>query len=167
MRRHRLLLLSSLVLVARPATAADPLILRGSPDIHVDQTFTVLRPGDVAADLEVLLPGLIDLGPLPDGADVIAYAPAGPGSHFFVLGHTLVLPGGVTAGPRDVVRWDGSAYTVELDGAEIGLPDGTVIDAIAFDPATDTPWFSFEAPIDLFGTVLREADVVDAQTLAK
>lgn len=167
MRCRESLLCSLIWLVAHAQAASGELAFSGSPDIHLNQSGTLIGPEDVSTDIEVLLPGRIGLGPLPDGADVIAYAGASPTSHYFVLGHTLVLAGGVTASPRDVVLWDGSRYSLALDGAALGLPDGTVIDAVSYDPSSDTAWFSFDTPIDLFGTVLREADVVDSATLTR
>ena len=167
MRRLAFLLLALLWLTLLPGASSAQVAVSGSPDTHLSQGRILIRPGDVSSDIEVLAPAPLDLGPLPVGADVIAYALAGPTRHYFVLGHALVLPGGVTAGPRDIVRWDGAAYTLEVDGAAVGFPDGTVIDALSFDPLADTAWFSFQSPIDFFGTLLREADVVDAQTFAK
>jgi hypothetical protein len=132
----------------------------GSPDIHVDQSGTVVSPGDVAEDIEVLMPAVVDLGPLPDGAEVNSYTPLSATEQYFTLGHTLALPGGVTARPRDVVLWDGVSYTIALDGS-MGFPDGAAIDALAIDPFTFTSWLSFDTTIDLSGNVFRDADVFD------
>jgi hypothetical protein len=152
--------------VGSSAVDAAPLAVSGSPDITIDQSGTILRPGDVSEDVEVVLPTKIDLGPLPDGADVTAYSPASATAQYFAVGHTLLLPGGVTARPRDVVQWDGAAYSIALDGASVGLPDGVRIDAFAYDPLTGDVWFSFDTTFDLAGAVLRPSDVVDGLTLA-
>jgi hypothetical protein len=152
--------------VVHPGRASGEIAVSGSPDIHLDQSGTLVRPGDVSADIEVLPPGLIDLGPLPDGADVTNYSPASATDHFFSVGHTLALPGGVTARPRDVIQWDGASFTVVLDGEAADIPDGVAIDAFSFDPQSDTFWFSFDTTVSFFGTLLRDADVADGGTLA-
>jgi hypothetical protein len=157
------LLIGLLCLLADPE-AASAAAVRGSPDIHMDQAGTVVRPGDVSSDLDVVPPALVDLGPLPDGADVIAYSALGA-DPLFVLGHTQTLPGGVTARPRDVVLWDGASYSIALEGAAFDFPDGVAIDAFSYDAVSDTFWFSFDTTVDYFGTLLRDADVVDGATL--
>jgi hypothetical protein len=120
----------------------------------------------VADDIEVLLPTKIDLGPLPDGAEVTAYTEDGAAGRYFSLGHTMLLAGGIVARPHDIVQWDGAAYSLALDGSTVPFPDNAAIDALAFDLLTGDVWLSFDTTIDLFGTVLRDADVVNVLTLA-
>jgi len=148
-----------MVVFAHPGSAQLAVI--GSPDIHVDQSGTVVGPGDAVEDIEILMPTVIDLGPLPDGAEVNSYTPLSATDQYFTLAHTLELPGGVTARPRDVVLWDGVSYSIALEGASAGFPDGAAIDALAIDPFTFTSWLSFDTTIELSGNVFRDADVFD------
>jgi len=148
-----------MVVSAHPGFAQLAVI--GSPDIHVDQSGTVVAPGDVVEDIEVLMPALVDLGPLPDGAEVNSYTPLSTTEQYFTLAHTIELPGGVTARPRDVVLWDGVSYSIALDGGVFGFPDGAAIDALAIDPFTLTSWLSFDITVDLSGYIFRDADVFD------
>jgi len=148
-----------MVAFAHPGSAQIAVL--GSPDIHVDQSGTVVAPGDVSEDIEILTPAVIDLGPLPDGAEVNSHSPLSATEQYFTLAHTLALPGGVTARPRDVVLWDGVSYTIALDGGIFGFPDGAAIDALAIDPFSFSSWLSFDTTVDLSGNVFRDADVFD------
>ncbi len=156
------LLLTLGALSAGTVARAQPVAVRGSPDIHVDQSGTLVGPGDVSEDIQVQSPGLIDLGPLPDGAEVTAYSPYPPFGTLFVLEDTAALSGGVTARPRDLVLWDGLAFSLALDGGSVGIPDGVAIDALSFLPGTNELWLSFDTTVNLAGTVLRDADVFDS-----
>jgi hypothetical protein len=147
------------VIFAQPSSAQIAVI--GSPDIHVDQSGTVVGPDDVAEDIEIVMPAVIDLGPLPDGAEVNSYSPVSATDQYFTLAHTVQLPGGVTAQPRDVVLWDGVSYTIAIDGGSFGFPDGAAIDALAINPFTFTSWLSFDTTVELSGNVFRDADVFD------
>jgi hypothetical protein len=140
--------------------ASAQIMVSGSPDIHVDQSGTIVAPADVSDDIEVLSPGLVDLGPLPDGADVTSYARFTETETVFSVGHTLALPGGITARPRDLVIWDGAAYRIEIEGASFGFPDGAAIDAFSISPFDSTFWLSFDTTVDLSGTIVRDADVI-------
>jgi hypothetical protein len=158
-RAATLCVLMWMVVFAHPGSAQSAVI--GSPDIHVDQSGTVVGPGDVVDDIELLMPAIIDLGPLPDGAEVTGYSPLSATERYFTLGHTLELPGGVVARPRDVVAWDGVSYSLALDGGSVGFPDGVAIDAFAIYSYTETVWLSFDTTVELFGDVFRDADVFD------
>jgi hypothetical protein len=143
--------------------AAD---LAGSSDITLDVAGTVVSPADVAADLATPPVVAVDLGPLPSGTDVMSYSPYPGVGELFSVGHTLSLPGGVTARPRDLVLWDGASYSLAIDGGAVGIPDGAGIDAFALDATTGDFWLSFDTTVDLNGTIVRDADVVDGITLA-
>lgn len=150
-----------------PATGTGSGIFAGSPDITFDLSGTLLRPGDVADDIEVLFPGRIDLGPLPDGTQVSAYGVWGGWGAVFSVAHTATLPGGVTARPRDLVVWDGFSYSIAFDGRLNGIPDGVAIDAVAVDTVNDALWLSFDTGFSWFGTPLRDADVIDLVTFTR
>lgn len=133
--------------------------LRGSPDVALDPG-GALGPAQVTADLTAGVPAPVDLGPLPDGANVTSYTTYG-GYAFFSVDHTLSLPGGVTARPRDIVGWDGVSHTIALEGAALGIPDGAAFDAFWVDPGTGAFLLSFDTTLELLGTPVLDADVVD------
>lgn len=144
------------------AAAAE---LRGSPDVHVDRSAGLIGPGDVSEDVGSASAGLVDLGPLPAGTDVGAHAVFGPDALFSVK-HAVSLPGGVVAQRQDVVSWDGSVYALALDGQGSGIPASAAIDALAFDAQSGALWLSFDVAVEIGGQLVREADVVDAASLA-
>jgi hypothetical protein len=147
------------LLVAGVASAA----VSGSSDVHLDQSGTSLAPGNVAVDIAAAAPGTVDLGPLPEGTDVTAYASFGPVA-VFAVGHTTVLPGGVTVRPRDLVQWDGATYQIALDGEGSGIPDGVAIDSFAVDALSGDLWLSFDAPVLFAGQLVRAGDLLDGVT---
>ncbi len=169
-RSHRITraVLPLLVLVCLaidPRAGSAQSLVRGSPDVQLDVSGSAIARGDVADDIEAAIPSLIDLGPLPDGAQVIAYSEGfNPGDALFVLGHTMTLPGPLTVRPRDVVQWDGVTYTILLPGGVNGIPDGAAIDAFALIPSTGHFWLSFDRVVDLGGLVVGDADVLNGAT---
>ena len=87
---------------------------------------------DDEAARRVTLPSTVstlDLGVLPANADVTAYQLLDDGKRLFALDTFVDLGGGVTAGPEDLLAWNGAAYTLFLDGSAAGIPAGTAIDA--------------------------------------
>jgi hypothetical protein len=104
-------------------------------DLSNDLTWTA---GAATIDDEgvarVTLPAVvsaISLGALPGAADVSAYHALDDGRALFALDTFVDLGGGVTAGPEDLVTWDGSAFALFLDGSGAGIPAGSGIDAVA------------------------------------
>lgn len=105
-----------------------------SVDVSSDTTWTA---GAATIDDEgaqrVTLPSTVsalDLGVLPANADVTAYQLLDDGRRLFALDTFADLGGGVTAGPEDVVAWNGAVYALFLDGSAAGIPTGTMIDAV-------------------------------------
>lgn len=103
-------------------------------DVSNDVTWTA---GAATIDDEgarrVTLPSTVtalDLGVLPANADVTAYQLLDDGRRLFALDTFVDLGAGVQAGPDDVVAWNGSTYSLFLDGSAVGIPAGTAIDAI-------------------------------------
>jgi len=117
-----LLLAASL---AAPSRAAVEL----STDVTVELDATLAHDEDVIEDSGAAV-AKVDLGALPSAADVVAYSVAPNGDVLFTLDVTASLPGGVDATPRDVVRWNGANYSLELRGADHGFPSGAQIDAV-------------------------------------
>jgi hypothetical protein len=64
---------------------------------------------------------------IPTGADVDAVTADGD-DLLLSFDVTVDLPGGPYA-DEDLVRWDGSSFTLELDGSEAGVPAGLDLDA--------------------------------------
>lgn len=129
-------MLAALVATCVPAVHAATALtqLRLSPDITVTLGgATVVAPDAVASDNLAGSYSLI-LSSLP--GNVAAYHFAG-GVHWLVFDTTVTLPGGLVASPRDVVAWNGSAWSLILSGATAGIPDGVMIDALASTNGTD------------------------------
>lgn len=131
-----------------------------SPDVGLTLGSAAFTRGDVIEDAAVSPSAPIDLGPLPDGADVVAFTMAAGGTtRYFVLGHTMELPGGVVANPQTAIRYEGGVYSEEIDLGDYGLPDGVAIDALGVGEGAAA--FSFDTTVDWLGFVLEDADVID------
>jgi hypothetical protein len=89
----------------------------------VDDEDAVVQSGAPAA--------VENLGPLAAATDLQALDLEDSGDALFVLDITAVLGAAGAVGPRDVVRYDGLAYSLELDGGANGLPAGSRIDALS------------------------------------
>jgi hypothetical protein len=81
---------------------------------------------------------LIDIGTIPAATDVNAYHLLPNGDQLISFDTTINLPpGGLTAEPGDVVRYDGSNYSLEFDASVNGVPSGVVTDSISVDTNGD------------------------------
>ena len=129
-----------------------------SPDVGLTLNSASFTRGDVIEDGAAPSAPPIDLGPLPEGADVVAFTMYEGGARFFVLGHTMELPGGVIANPQTSIRYENSVYSVQIDLGD-ALPDGVAIDALGLTEAGLA--FSFDTTVDFAGFILDDADVVD------
>ncbi len=102
-----------------------------------------------------------DLGPLPANVDVRAVHSA-EGIVFFALDRIVSLSGGLVVTPRDIVLWNGSAYSVAWNGDAEGL--GTVaIDGITQNAMGDL-LVSLDRPIHRDGVVYADEDVIGIGT---
>ena len=82
-------------------------------------------------------------------------------THLFSLDITVAV-GGITASPRDVVRFDAAnvVYQLELDGAAAGVPDGARIDALTVG-ANGTLLLSFDTSVSIgINSVVDDEDLV-------
>ena len=132
--RSRLALAAGLAALACNAHAATTLTsLRYVPDITVTLGGTAVGPNDIANDN---LAGGITLALSALPANVNAYHSTGS-VHWLVFATTVTLPGGITATPRDVVAWNGTIWSLLMDGATAGIPAGTMIDALASRDGTE------------------------------
>jgi hypothetical protein len=122
-------LLTVLGLCAASAAAAQVDVLYYSPDITV--TLGTLTAGDECVVVDTLTSlAFVALPGLPPKADLTAFERLAGGDLLFALDVTVVL-GGSTATPQDLILYDGSSFSLELDGSAIGVPDRMQIDAIA------------------------------------
>lgn len=141
---------------AGPATAQD--LFAGSPDTTVQLGGSLTQDEDVAVDNQLGIVLLEDLGSLPAAAEVTAYALDANGDRLFGLESTTSLLGSVVATPRDVVRWDGAAYSIELDGTSEGVPRGAAIDAVATAPGEGL-LVSFDTTVSIDGETFADEDL--------
>jgi hypothetical protein len=140
------------------AVAATPLAqIRYVPDITINLGGTVAGPADVAND-DLAGNITLALSGLPANVAAYHYDPVG-GVHWLVFDTTVALPGGITATPRDVVAWNGSAYNLLLDGAAAGIPAGVAIDALATWSGADF-LLSIDTTAVVGGLTAGPADVV-------
>jgi len=131
---------------------------RYTPNITVDLSGTVVTDESVADDDLLGTVGLEDLGTLPPSTEVDAYEPVGS-EHLFSLDTTVLLPGSLTATPADVIRYNGSTYSLEFDASAEGLPGAANVDAVSTSGSDLV--LSFDTTIDLgSGLVADDEDLV-------
>jgi hypothetical protein len=147
-----------LLLVSSPVGAIDL-----SPDTTVVLDSINVDDEDVAT-----LNGsssLVNLGILPFNTDVNAYW-QGNGFVLFSLDTTVVLSGGPQVDPRDVVRFEGGAYSIEFSGSSNGVIPGVVCDAVAQDPSGNL-LLSFDTTANLPGDlIVDDEDLVRLDGIA-
>jgi hypothetical protein len=130
-----------------------------TPDITVDLSGTTVSDEDVAEDDLVGTVGLANLGSLPDSVEVDAYTRDENDEHLFSIDIAAVLPGGVFALPGDIIRYDGSTYSIEFDSIAGGIPDGANVDALMLSNGFNV--VSFDTTLDLGGgLVAADEDLV-------
>jgi hypothetical protein len=139
--------------LASAATALSQ--LRYTPDITVTLSGQTVGPADIANDTLAGAPALALAG-LP--ANVAAYHYTGS-VHWLVFETAVALPGGITATPRDVISWNGSAYSLLFDGAAAGIPAGVAIDALGTLTGIDF-LLSFDTTATLGAVTAAPEDVV-------
>lgn len=150
------LALAVAVASALPAAATDEI----STDITVDLSGTLATDHDVVEDTGSGAPTPIDLGTIPDAADVSGYSIATNGNVLFSLDVAASLPGGIDVTPRDVVRWNGSVYSVEFRGADHTVPAGAQIDAIGVLAEGNDLLLSFDVTVTLGNVTADDEDLV-------
>ncbi len=135
-----------------------------SPDVTVELSSATFDDEDVAVDnlLGIVVP--TSLGTLPANADVTAYHLLGSGDQLFSLGTTVTLSGPLTVEPGDVVRYDGSTYSVEFDASANSIPSGVITDAVSRDSGGDL-LISFDTTVDLGSFTADDEDLVACQGL--
>jgi len=122
------------LLTGRPALALTltPLSsIRYAPDITVVLGATTLDHNQVAADNLAGSVTLVNVGAIPSTAIITAYDRLPTGDQLLAFDTTVTLSNGLTVRPGDVVRYNGSTYTLEFDAAANGIPAGVITDAVS------------------------------------
>ncbi len=132
-------------------------VFQVSPDITISMSAQMVADQNVALDGVAI--SLANLGALPVNADLSAFHVLANGDRLFVLDISTSLPGGLYAEPRDVVRYNGTTYTLELDGSSVGIPAGVRIDALSMDQ-TGALLMSFDVAVQLGGVLAADEDLV-------
>jgi hypothetical protein len=139
------------------ATTLDT--LRYSPDITVLLAGVTVKDEDAAEDNLAGTVTSVNLGTLPAGTDVDAYHLLPNGDKLLSFDTTVDLPGGLTARPADVVRFDGTTFSLEFDAFANGLPGGANTDAVSIVGGDDL-LLSFDTTTLLNGLTVDDADLV-------
>jgi hypothetical protein len=148
------------ILIGRAAFALTPLsAVRYAPDITVILGGTTVTPQNVAEDNLAGMVSLVNIGAIPNGTDVIAYAALANGDQLLAFDTTLTLPGSLTVRPGDVVRFNGTTYSLEFDAAANGIPDGVMTDAVGEISPNDL-LLSFDVTITLGSMTVAPQDLV-------
>lgn len=140
-------------MTAHAATALSE--VRYTPDVTITLAGTPVGPADVSSDN---LAGTVALALPALPANLAAYHYTGS-VHWLVFDATVLLPGGITATPRDIIAWNGSSYSPIFSGAAAGIPDGVAIDALASLTGTDY-LLSFDTTAMVGAITAAPADVV-------
>jgi hypothetical protein len=150
------LALAAAVLPVRGATPLES--IRYTPDVTVTLGAATVDDDDVASD--DLLGGvvLVPVGMIPPDVALDGYHVLPNGHQFFSFETTVALPGGITARPADVVRFDGAAYTLQFDAAARGVPPGVNVDAIGAAENGEL-LLSFDVGVTLSGVTFDDEDV--------
>jgi hypothetical protein len=148
------------LLTTAPLGAAE---IDASPDVTVQFDSVIVADDQLLRDpLGSGLHDTIVLAGVPASADVIGYHPLGGGDVLLALDTTVELPSSpstLVARAGDVVRFDGSEFTLELDADAAGIPRGVRTNAVG-GWAGDL-LLSFDSAVELGGgLVARRQDVV-------
>jgi len=157
---RRVLLAMAACLAFPSLWAATPLQrVRVSPDVTAVLDGATLDDDSVAEDnLAGSVTVLASPAPIPTAADVDAYQLLPDGKQLFSFDTAVVLPGGLTAEPCDVVRWDGTGYTFAFQGRPRGIPAGVNVDAVAVKGTSLL--LSFDVTVDFGNFRADDADLV-------
>jgi uncharacterized repeat protein (TIGR01451 family) len=141
------------------AWAVTPLSqVRYTPEVTTVLGGTTVGPADVANDNLAGAVSLVDIGSIPSGAHLDGYAVAGNGDQLLSFDTALTL-GGATFQRNDVIRYNGSTYTLEFSGGANGVPDGVDVKEIAVDGANLL--LSFDSAFAAGGVTFYPYDVAE------
>jgi hypothetical protein len=148
-----------LVPLCFPGSAAAVLDVTYSPDVEATFDGQSISREDPAVDdlMGTVIP--VPIGTVPQSADLIAYHREADGAHLLSFDTTVELGvGPLTARPGDVVRFDGSTYTLEFDADGAGVPAGVAVDAVA--RLDDDLMLSFDVTVALSGSTFADEDLM-------
>lgn len=151
----------SLLMWGLSAHAATPLsALRYAPDVTVTlgSGNVTVGPNAIAADDLGGNVSAANVGAIPVGAAIAAYHRKNNGDQLFVFDTTVVLSG-ITFTPQQVVRYDGTAYSLYWDGAANSIPAGVRIDGLALQADVDL-LLSLDVSATLGGVAVSPTDIV-------
>lgn len=156
---RRLLGCAASLFALASVSAATPLErVRVSSDVTTSVGSTTFDDADVAEDNLAGTPIVVPLGTIPAAADLDAYQILPDGKQLLSFDITVPLPGGLTAEPCDVVRWDGTSYTFAFQGRPRGIPPGVNVDAVA--TRGTSLLLSFDVSVDFGSFRADDADLV-------
>lgn len=145
-------------LAAAGAIAATPLTdIRVSPDIPLQLGSTVVGHENVVRDDLHGTLTLSSIGTIPHQADLDAYHRLPNGDQLLSFDTTVTLPGGLTAAPGDIVRFNGSSYVFAFQAAPIGVPRSANVDAVAVKGSALV--MSFDVAVTLNGITFQDEDL--------
>jgi sugar lactone lactonase YvrE len=161
----------ALVVAIAAAICASPVFCQGTttlksisyaPDITVSLGGVTVPGGALAQeDLTTGAVSLVTNVPsLPDGAHIVAYQPASGGGALYAFDTTVAF-GSLTVPRGDVVELgsNGSTYTIVFDAAANGIPDGTMVDAVAV-ASNGNLLLSFDTTVTLGALTATPRDLV-------
>jgi hypothetical protein len=147
------------LLAVAGARATTPLLdVRVSTDTTATLDGTTVNDEDVEKDDLAGTVTIVSIGAIPPETDLDAYNVRPNGDQLLSFDTTVTLPGGVVARPADVVRYDGTTYTIEFLAKANGIPDGVNVDAVAVYGSLLL--LSFDSAFDVGGLHVEPADLV-------
>lgn len=161
---RRLAVFTLVMLVGQAAFATTTLkSIRYAPDITVVLSGTTLDHNQVAEDNLVGSVSPVNVGAIPSTAIITAYDHLPNGDQLLAFDTTVTLPGSLTVGPGDVVRFNGTTYTLEFGSAANGIPDGVITDAVSEISPGDL-LLSFDVTVAVGGITAYDEDLVRFKT---
>ncbi len=158
--RRYLIGLALCAMTAAPARALTPLqSLSYVPDITVVLGGSTFTPQVIVQDNLAGTRVPLSIGTLPPGVHINAYHREADGSQLLAFDTTVKLTDQLTAKPADVVRFDGSTYTIVFDAAANGIPPGVMTDAVSM--IGSNLLLSFDTTVVLNGRAVADEDVVN------
>jgi hypothetical protein len=142
-------LLLALEFSAGQASAVDTVYT--SPDITVELDQAgggTFFDEDVAADDLAGTVLFANLGILAVADEVVGYELLPGGDQLLCFDEAVGLSATFFPRPGDVIRYDGTSYTLEFDATATGVPDGVVCDAVTLDPGGSL-LISFDSTFEL------------------
>ncbi len=129
-----------------------------APDISIQHAGGVVHDHEMALDVSGGGGQVASVGGLPIDAGIDGYHLTENGDELFSLGTPTTLPGGLTPQPGDVVRWDGTQYSLEFDASNAGLSPAVDTDAVSM--VGSLLLLSFDTAVVLSGLHVDDEDVV-------